>query len=165
MRSFRIFRLQHLLDLNIPLILVLCSRILEVYFSRLRFLGTCLSRAGLCFWNHLVIAFPSLVLCGWRVCPPVVPGAPTPHLSSPWVYTAYSAVCCSVSQSCPTLCDLVDYPVHGILQARILEWITFPFSRGSSQPRDWTQVSHFAGGFVASWAISSAQSHPTLCNP
>ena len=43
-----------------------------------------------------------------------------------------------VAQSCP-LCDLVDYTVHGILQARILEWIAFPFSRGSSQPRDRTR--------------------------
>ena len=41
-----------------------------------------------------------------------------------------------VAQSCPTLCDLVDYAVHGILQARILEWVAFPISRGSSQPRD-----------------------------
>ena len=41
-----------------------------------------------------------------------------------------------VSQSCPTLCDPVDYTVHGILQARILEQVAFPFSRGSSQPRD-----------------------------
>ena len=39
------------------------------------------------------------------------------------------------------------YTVHGILQARILEWIAFPFSRGSSQPRDRTQVSHITGGF------------------
>ena len=41
-----------------------------------------------------------------------------------------------VAQLCPTLCDPVDYTVHGILQARILEWVVFPFSRGSSQPRD-----------------------------
>ena len=39
-----------------------------------------------------------------------------------------------------------------ILQARILEWVDFPFSRGSSQPRDWTQVSHIAGGFFTTWA-------------
>ena len=37
-------------------------------------------------------------------------------------------------RSCPTLCDPMDYTVHGILQARILEWVPFPFSRGSSQP-------------------------------
>ena len=41
-----------------------------------------------------------------------------------------------VLQSCPTLCDPVDYIVHGILWARILEWVALPFSRGSSQPRD-----------------------------
>ena len=42
--------------------------------------------------------------------------------------------------------------VHRILQARILEWVAFPFSRGSSQPRDRTSVSHIAGGFFTSWA-------------
>ena len=41
-----------------------------------------------------------------------------------------------VAQSCLTLCNPMDYTVHGILQARILEWVAFPFSRGSSQPRD-----------------------------
>ena len=41
-----------------------------------------------------------------------------------------------VTQSCPTLCEPMDYTVHGILQARILEWVAFPFSRGSFQPRD-----------------------------
>ena len=49
-----------------------------------------------------------------------------------------------VAKSYPTLCN---YTVHGILQARILEGVAFPFSRGSSQPRDQTQVSHIAGGF------------------
>ena len=49
---------------------------------------------------------------------------------------------------CPTLCDPMDYTVHGILQARMLEWIAVPFSRGSSQLRDRTRVSHIAGGFV-----------------
>ena len=49
-----------------------------------------------------------------------------------------------VSQSCPILWDPMDYTVHGILQARILEWIAFPFSRGSSQLRDQSQVSHIA---------------------
>ena len=43
-----------------------------------------------------------------------------------------------------------DCIVHGILQARILEWVSFPSSRGSSQPRDRTQVSHIAGGFFTS---------------
>ena len=60
----------------------------------------------------------------------------------------------SVTQSCLTLCNSMDYPAHEIFQARILEYIAFPFSRGSSQPRDQTQVSHIAGGFFTSWVNS-----------
>ena len=61
-----------------------------------------------------------------------------------------------VTQSCPTLYDLMNYTVHGILQARILEWVAFPFSRGSSQPRDQTQVSRTAGGFFTSWVTKGS---------
>ena len=50
----------------------------------------------------------------------------------------------------------MDCTAHGILQAGILEWAAFPFSRGSSQPRDPTQVSCIAGGFFTSWATSEA---------
>ena len=55
-----------------------------------------------------------------------------------------------IAQSCPTLCGPTDYTVHGIPQARILECVAFPFSRGSSHLRDQTQVSHIAGGFFTS---------------
>ena len=55
-----------------------------------------------------------------------------------------------VTQSCPTLCDPMGYTVHGIFQARILKWVAFPLSKGSSQPRDQTQVSHIASGFFTS---------------
>ena len=48
------------------------------------------------------------------------------------------------------LCHPMEGIVSGILQARILEWVAFPFSRGSFQPRDWTQVSRIAGGFFTS---------------
>ena len=51
-----------------------------------------------------------------------------------------------VTQSCVTICDPMTV-VHGILQARILEWVAIPFSRGSSQLRDQIQVSRIAGGF------------------
>ena len=63
-----------------------------------------------------------------------------------------------VIQSCPTLCDPMDYAVHGIPQARILEWVAFPFPREFSQPRDWIGVSYFAGGFFTNWAIREAPS-------
>ena len=55
-----------------------------------------------------------------------------------------------VAQSCPTFCNPMDYTVHGIVQARILEWVAFPFSKVSSQPRDGTQVSHTAIRFFTS---------------
>ena len=55
-----------------------------------------------------------------------------------------------LSQLCLNLWDPMDYTVHRILQARILEWVAFPFSRGSSQSRDGTQVSHIAGRFFTS---------------
>ena len=75
----------------------------------------------------------------------------------------YRTSCCrSVAQSCPTLCDPMYYTVHGILQARILEWVAFPFSRGSSQPRNWTQVSHIASGFFTSWATRESNQFSSL---
>ena len=61
-----------------------------------------------------------------------------------------------VSQSCLTLCDAMDYRVHGILQAKILEWVVFPFSSRCSHPKDWTQVYRIAGGFFTNWAMREA---------
>ena len=73
----------------------------------------------------------------------------------------------NVALSCQILCDPMDYTAHGVLQARILEWEAFPFSRGSSQPRGWTQVSCVAGSFLPAEPQGSprggsvAQSCPT----
>ena len=64
-----------------------------------------------------------------------------------------------VAQSCQNLCNTMDYAVNGILQARILEWVAIPFCRGSSQPRDQTQVSHIAGRFFTSRATREAQEY------
>ena len=68
------------------------------------------------------------------------------------------------------LCNPVDCSppgpsVHGILQARILEWVAVSLSRGSSKPRDWTQVSCFASGFFTIWATREALSYSNLCHP
>ena len=65
-----------------------------------------------------------------------------------------------VTQSCPTLCDPKDCSptgssAHGILQARMLEWVAIPFSRGSSQSRDRTWVSRIAGRFFTVWATNN----------
>ena len=67
-----------------------------------------------------------------------------------------------VSKSCSPLCNPIYYnllgsSVHGILQARILEWVAILFSKVFSQPRDGTWVSHIAGGFFASCATREAQ--------
>ena len=67
-----------------------------------------------------------------------------------------------VAQSCLTICDPMDHTVHGIPQARILEWIAIPFFRGSSQTRGQTQVSLIAGGFFTSWAT---REEPQQCAP
>ena len=69
-----------------------------------------------------------------------------------------------VIQSCPTLCDPMDCSppgssVHGVLQARILKWVAIPSSRGSSQPKDWTQVSCIKGRFFTIWATRESSSH------
>ena len=66
-------------------------------------------------------------------------------------------MCVLVAQSYPALCNPTDcsppdFSVHGILQARILEWIAIPFSRGTSQPSDWTLVSCMVGRFFTVWA-------------
>ena len=60
---------------------------------------------------------------------------------------------------CLAVCDFMDSTDHGILQARILEWVAFPISRESSQPRDWTQVHHIAIRFFTSWATREAGIH------
>ena len=67
-----------------------------------------------------------------------------------------------MAQLCPTLWDLMDcnltgFSVHGILQARILQWVAIPFSRGSSQHRNQTQVSFIAGRFFTVWTTREAQ--------
>ena len=65
----------------------------------------------------------------------------TLHLCILFIYFFSESENFVYAQSCPTLCDPLDYIVHGILQARILEWVAFPFSRGSFQPRSQMQVS------------------------
>ena len=62
------------------------------------------------------------------------------------------------SCSVKSVCDPMDYRVHGVLQAGILEWIAILFVRGSSQPRDRTQVSLIAGEFFTSWATMMSNS-------
>ena len=84
-----------------------------------------------------------------------------------YLFTQHKLDClyAKLLQSCLTLCDLMDcsppcFSVHGVLQARILEWVAMPFSRGSSQPRDQTHVSCIyciAGGFFTAGLLGKPQ--------
>ena len=60
----------------------------------------------------------------------------------------------------PLGCSPAGSSVHGILQARTLEWVAISFSRGSSQPRDWTWATYIAGGFFTTWDTRKAQYDP-----
>ena len=84
-------------------------------------------------------SWPGVQLCGHQFFPPASWVGMREHL-------CYNSLCVSVAQSCLTLCDprdcsLPGSSLHGILQARILEWVAMPSSRGSSRPRDGTRVS------------------------
>ena len=84
----------------------------------------------------------------------------------PNIYDLWKVQCVShsvVSNFCnPMDCSLPGSSVHGILQARRQEWVAIPFSRGSSQPKDWTHVSHIAGGFFTTCATREALPGPPL---
>ena len=118
-----------------------CSQLTWKWFF---FLFSCF-----CYWYH---QFQAL-------------GPPTPKLYltllSPSRFIHMLSYNELVAQPCPTLwdpmdCNLPGSSVHGILQARILEWVATPFSRESSQPRDWTWVPCTAGGFCIFWATWDA---------
>ena len=82
-------------------------------------------------------------------------------LKNPYIFIYILGKWSEVAQLCPTLCDPMDCSlpgtsVHGIFQARILEWVAISFSRGSSQPMDQTQVSCIVGRHFTIWATREA---------
>ena len=92
------------------------------------------------------------------------PGKPQNLKQSSSKILFYYCCCCLVTQSCLTLCEPMNCSppassVHGILQARILEWVALSFSRGSSQPRDWTHISWIGRWILYHWATSEALAH------
>ena len=100
----------------------------------------------------------------WKSLTMTVFSFPQPWAEARGSLSIISLVKVLVTQSCPTLCDpmnctLPGSSIHEILQTRILEWVAIPFSRGSSQHRDQTQVFYFAGRFFlrgSLWAIREA---------
>ena len=110
-------------EINFPTILNLDQAVSRVSLLWGRFLSSSLALLSLSSHGLLwVWLCPNLFLWKWNL------------LSRVWLFVTP-----------------VDHAVPGILQIRILEWVAFPFSRGSSQPRGRTQVSHIAGGFFTSW--------------
>ena len=103
-------------------------------------------------WKHFESNFPV-----WKM------GQITPSLQGKFIIKESNwNTIESENESCSVVSDsLPPHGLygHGILQARILEWLAFPFSRGSSQPRDQTQVSQIAGGFFTSWVTREAREH------
>ena len=98
-------------------------------------------------WRNLLLVEPwtSEKVCDWLI-------------SLCWWCLENESISCSVlSDSCDPMGYSLSGPsVHGILQARILEWVAIPFSRGSSWPRDQTQFSHITGRFFTVWATRQA---------
>ena len=129
------------------------------------------------FWNSLAFSMIQWILTIWSLVPlPFLKPAWTSGISwfmycwsLAWRTLSIALLACAAAakslQSCPTLCDLIDgsplgCSVPGILEARILEWVAISFSRGSSQPRNQTQVSSIAGRFFANWATREVLSNP-----
>ena len=99
-----------------------------------------------------VVCFDKCFMCTWKECKFWWVECSIPSMS----VRSYPLICmCSVTQSCPTVCDPMDCSppgssVHGIFQARILEWVAISFSRESSWHRDPTHFSWIAGMFFTS---------------
>ena len=118
------------------------------------------------FWINLPKGdqWPTMYCYHYLVLHSVVASANQSH-NSPWTKSESE-----VAQLCPTLCDPMDCSlpgssVHRIFQARVLEWVAISFSRGSSRPRDQTQVSHVAGRRFTIWATRKAPNQMWCHNP
>ena len=127
---------------------------------------TCYGAALLVF-GHPAATASSLVtgpwfplVISWRDSQPEGPAhnlSARSKLSLPCVLRRWPLSACSITKSCPTLwdpmdCSLAVSSVHGIFQARILEWVAIPFSRGSSWPRDRTHISSIGRQIPYYWA-------------
>ena len=137
----------------------------RIWFALITFVWTRSNSQSINFevFSMLQSMMHSVVRWNFVKQPKVFPSLTSDHHITPQspLTSIVALHCCSlkVAQSCPTLCNPMDYTVHGILQATIPEWVAFSFSRGSSQPRNRTQVSLTAGGFFTSWATREDQEY------
>ena len=114
------------------------------------------------WWGQQYVAWEKLHGFNW----PTMVCSLLSIISLPWISLTLSLKVL-VAHSCLTLCNPMDWSlpgssVHGILHARILEWVAIPFSRGSFWPRGWTWVSCIVGGFFTIWATREAEGIRTL---
>ena len=132
-----------------PLLLITLQCFQLSHFS-IYFLLFCWQTCS-CWSTHFPFLFVYAKLYAWGFCPCChgvsKSGTRLKQLSMHLLLLGY------ISESCSVVSDsLWPHGLYGILQARILEWVADSFSRGSSQSRDRTQVSHIAGRFFTSWA-------------
>ena len=118
-------------------------------------------RAGRDFFIHLGSRSTQLlpwylVHAQWRFDELLDEAPPAESFRKCCLSSLFPKVKVKVSQLYLTLCNPMDCMVHRIFQARILKWVAFSFSRGSYQPRDWTQVSCIADRFLTSWVEREA---------
>ena len=156
-RKFLFIRLSIWLEILLKFIQKTCLLNKKEFFFKNRFL-TQMFRCTV--WVSLSV----LLLQGPRISVPGLPQLPSDlrygQLAGTQVFIMTSSVMkLKVTQSCPALSDSMNcsppgFSVHGILWVRTLEWVAVPSSRGSSQLRDRTQVSHIADGFSTSWATA-----------
>ena len=123
-------------------------------------LMTCIQRYG--FIQSIFIALK--ILCALPTHLSSSSSTPGNHWSWKSKVKLLSRVKSQVTQSCPTLwdpmdCSLPGSSLHGILQVGVLEWVAIAFSRGSSQPRDWTRVSCIPGRRFNLWATGEVCSY------
>ena len=105
-----------------------------------------------CLNFYLLVSYPHEIM----LCLDFLKFTNCVHWASLFLVSNWLDLECEVAQSCPTLCDPMDCSlpgssVHGIFQATVLEWIAISFPKGSSQPRDRTQVSHIIDRRFTVW--------------
>ena len=115
---------------------------------------------------YLKKIWPHCAICGILVSPLGI--EPVPHDVKVQGLNCWTTRESEVAQSCPTLCDPMDCSlpgssIHGIFQARILEWVAISFSRRSSRPRDWTWISCIVGRCFTVWATREVPFKSVFC--
>ena len=111
------------------------------------------ARTQLCEWGH-----PEIPRIIWVVSAITTWNIDRHASWTEWIWIHFAQSCLTLRD--PMDCSLPGSSVHGSLQARIQEWVASPFSRGSSQPRDWTLVSPITGRFFTVWVSREAQAEP-----